>query len=328
MIEIGRFRLMSAGAALELPAKSEDDYLLGPLVERGYLTIVGGETGHGKTTFALQMLAAIVSGRAFLGWQGVGRKRVLVVDLEQSESSIQKRIAELRLSSEELERMTIASCSGGLSSDADLDTLERILAGGEYDAVLIDPLYKSHASDSNSDQEMDKLLRRFDDWRRRFNFALIVCAHLRKSALTFGGVRRLRIDDIAGNGVIVRSAEVVIGVQTVGNGGSRMYFWKDRDGGLEKTSGSELYLDFTRETGYRASLDQTRSKKKSEKPAMSKLRAALQAQSPQPKAQLAKATGISPDSGTIEAACKQLGCTHILAKDGKTKLYSLPEAVE
>src|ERR1035438_2078354 len=63
------------------------DYLLGPLIRRGQRTVIGGASGHGKTTFALHMLAAAVYGRRFLDWTVLGDLRALVVDVGRGDST-------------------------------------------------------------------------------------------------------------------------------------------------------------------------------------------------------------------------------------------------
>jgi hypothetical protein len=54
--------------------------VLGALLVEGARLVVGGHTGHGKTTVVMQMVKAISTGGEFLGYQGSGG-RVLVVDL-------------------------------------------------------------------------------------------------------------------------------------------------------------------------------------------------------------------------------------------------------
>jgi hypothetical protein len=79
------FRIEVYGArdlcALEPPRLGEQ--LVGPLLRRARITLLGGITGHGKTTFGTLLLAAAVLGRDFIRWKRAGNLRALVLDLEQ-----------------------------------------------------------------------------------------------------------------------------------------------------------------------------------------------------------------------------------------------------
>ena len=79
----------------------QTSHLLGELVVRGYRTLVGGDTSAGKTTFTLALLAAILKGEEFLGFQGSGGARALVVDLEQGLRSVKRRLREAGLDESE-----------------------------------------------------------------------------------------------------------------------------------------------------------------------------------------------------------------------------------
>jgi replicative DNA helicase len=77
-----RMQVFTARQICELPDPPGEDELLGPLVVRGQRLVLGAHTGHGKTTFTLQTLRAIVDGEQFLDWTGAGG-RALVIDAEQ-----------------------------------------------------------------------------------------------------------------------------------------------------------------------------------------------------------------------------------------------------
>src|SRR5215471_5074181 len=64
-----QWELVSASEFLELPEPANVE-LLGPLVQRGARTLVGGDSGHGKTTLAYALTAAILRGDEFLGYTG------------------------------------------------------------------------------------------------------------------------------------------------------------------------------------------------------------------------------------------------------------------
>lgn len=206
-----------------------DSLLLGPIAVRGYRTVIGGPTGEGKTTISFQILRAIVAGEAFLEWQGRGKCRALIVDLEQGARTLRRRLCEAKLNRAGVD---IVSIPGGLSLDSDraqLEEFDRLLSRG-YDIVLVDPLYKMHTGDSSDERAAVDLMRVLDAWREQLGFALLLVAHCRKrsSDRRF----RLALDDIFGSSAYVRGAEVVLGIQRTGDGRSRLLYLKDRDGDL------------------------------------------------------------------------------------------------
>jgi hypothetical protein len=194
---------------------------------------------------ALGLLAAFVQRREFLGWQGSGG-RALVLDLEQGERSLKKQLREARLSEEE--GIDVVRVPDGLALDrsaADAVAVENLLATGLYDVFLLDPWYKAFAGDSNDERQVVDALRILDTWRTRYGFALLLPVHTRKP---LPGLK-FSINDLFGSSAFPRGAEVVLGLQLVGDGFSRLHFLKDRDGDLPVRQSWGLLFD--REQGFR-----------------------------------------------------------------------------
>jgi len=248
----------STGLALEVvtaldlcerPDPEHGGELLGPLVVEGARTIVLGHTGAGKSTLVSRIGAAIVSGSAFLDWTGVGGIRILLIDLEQSEADAKRMLREAGL--ERSEAIGIALVPDGLeldSDDAQLAMVERAIVDGGYGVVVFDPYYKAHrAEDSNAERQIDDLMRRLDGPRAEHGFALVLGAHPRKPPV--GVQPALTIHDLAGSGAAVRGAEIIVAIERVSDGYSRLRFLKDRSGRLPV--GEAWGLLFDRETDYR-----------------------------------------------------------------------------
>ncbi len=235
----------SARALCELPDPPGEDEFLGSLLVRGQRVIIGGHTGEGKTTLALQLARALSEREDFLGWSGAGG-RVLVIDAEQGLRTIKRRLREARLdASEAIEYLRVPD---GLRLDSDereIAAVERLLADGEYRLVIADPLYKLHAGDSNAERKAVDLMRRFDEWRERFGFALALPMHCRKPPL--GG--KFTMHEFFGSSAYLRGAEVVLGLQRLRPGYARLHFFKDRDGDLPV--GEAWGLVFDRKGGFR-----------------------------------------------------------------------------
>ena len=82
--------LLSSWLGLQLPPR---DYLLGNIMSTTSRWIVYGETGVGKTLFAMDMAGAIASGRGLLDWAGSGvRRRVMYLDGELPAETFKERM--------------------------------------------------------------------------------------------------------------------------------------------------------------------------------------------------------------------------------------------
>jgi len=233
----------------ERPDPEHGGELLGPLVVESARTIVLGHTGAGKSTLISRMSAAIVSGSAFLDWTAVGGIRILLIDLEQSEADAKRMMREAGL--DRSETIGIALVPDGLeldTNDAQLAMVERAIVDGGYGVVVFDPYYKAHrAEDSNAERQIDDLMRRLDGLRAEHGFALVLGAHPRKPPV--GVQPALTVHDLAGSGAAVRGAEIIVAIERVSDGYSRLRFLKDRSGRLPV--GEAWGLLFERESGFR-----------------------------------------------------------------------------
>lgn len=199
-----------------------------------------------NTTLSLQAAAAVCDGREFLGFTGSGG-RALVIDAEQGLRSLQRRLREAGLESSE--GIDIVRVPDGLTLDTDerqRRALEDLVAQGGYDVVVADPLYKLHSGDPNDSREAVALMRYFDRLRDAYGFCFILPVHCRKPP-PIGG--RFSIHEFFGSSAYGWGAEVVVGVQMLRAGYSRLHWFKDRDGDLPV--GAAWGLLFDRETGFR-----------------------------------------------------------------------------
>ncbi len=214
----------------ELPDPPESDKLLGDFVVRGHRIVVGGHSGEGKTTISLQIVRAIVTGEEFLEWTGADNLRALIVDAEQGLRTVKRRLHEAGL--DQSDAVDYLRVPDGMALDRDTAqalALQDVLENGQYAVVVLDPLYKLHAGDSNVERGATDLMKIFDSWRDRYRFALLLPVHLRKPIPG----ERFSIHDVFGSSAYVRGAEIVLGIRRVSHGYAELHFFKDRDGDLE-----------------------------------------------------------------------------------------------
>lgn len=298
--------------ALPGPEKKSDQ-LLGELLIRGSRLVIGGQTGEGKTTLALSIVAAVAMGREFLGWTGVGG-RALVLDAEQGLKTVKRRLTELRLDG--ADEVDYARLPDGLSLDQDqahTAAVEKLLAVGDYSVVLADPLYKLHSGDSNDERQAVDLMRRFDAWRETYGFALVLPVHCRK---TPAGAKFSQ-QEFFGSTAYLRGAEVVIGLKRLRAGYSQLHFFKDRDGDLP--IGDAWGLVFDQQEGFRRDAQDGEPRQT----AVDVVRELLEAQPGMTQAQLIEASSYS--ERTVRDALRSLHAKDKRPGTTGEKLFSLEE---
>jgi hypothetical protein len=273
--------LLTARATCALPDPPGGDELLGPLLMRGDRLVIGAHTGEGKTTFSLQIVRAVTITGEFLDWRGAGG-RALIIDTEQGLRTIKRRLTEAGL--HDSENVDYIRAPDGLSLDSNeqhVKALDGALAAGNYAVVVADPLYKLHTGDSNDERAAVDLMRRFDAWRDQHRFALMMPVHCRKPPVG----AKFTMHEFFGSSAYNRGAEVIIGLQRVRDGYSRLHFFKDREGDLP--IGARWGLLFDRDTGYRRDPDDEAHKQT----AADQVRELLDAQPDMTLAQLVSETG-------------------------------------
>lgn len=322
-----RLQLLSAPEVMRLPDPDQEGYLLGPLIYRGYRIVIGGHTGHGKTTLTMHMVACAVNGTDFLDshWHGKGGLRALIVDVEQGTKSIKRVLRETGL--DRNPNVQYLRVPDGLALDTDRDAIasvEKIFAEGRFDLVCADPLYKLHRGDPNDTRAATELMRRFDDWRERYQFSLLLPMHCRKPSAR----QALSPHDLFGSSAYQWGAEILLGLerpQSADDGAfSLFHMWKDRDGEVAETMpvNSKWGLMFDRAAGFRRAMKPKRLNSRDvihdllRKEARPVTAYELQDLWPAERA---------PKIGTIRSALESIpGVTHDGRKGAMERRYQLP----
>src|SRR5829696_4020806 len=154
-------------------------------------------------------------------------------------------------------------------------------------------------------------MKRFDAWRERYGFALLLPVHLRKPPVG----AKFSIHEFFGSSAYQRGAEVVVGVQRVRDGYSRLHFLKDREGDLPVPEAWGLLFD--REHGFRRDPDDEKPKQT----AAEVIAELLEAQPEMTLEQLAEASGYT--DRTVRGTLKRLGAHERKTGPHAPKLWSL-----
>jgi hypothetical protein len=298
------------------PDPATSDQLLGPLIIRGQRHLIGGHTGRGKTSLILGLLKAMLTRTPYLGFEPhTQTPRILVIDAEQGIRTIKRRLRETDL--HDRDDLVYLCVPGGITLDtsaAERAALDAYLRDGQFDVVVASPLYKLHNGDSNEERAAVDLMKLFDRWRDLYGFASIFEMHCRKPPPVGA---HLTMHDFFGSSAYLRGAEIVIGIDRLRPGASRLYFFKDRDGDLP--CGEPWNLTFDRETGFARDL----TTKQTKPTVLAKVTACLRHAAHPLAADDIRAV-VQCSDRALREALKELGAIPTPTGDRNLKHYSLP----
>jgi hypothetical protein len=155
------------------------------------MTLIGGATGTGKTTFLYAAAQAISTGSYFMSELTSKRGKVLVIQADESETNC----------SDKLDQMGI-NPAFDISFDPalwNLEQLTRIQKEKNYDAILADSLTTLLSGQGSrfNDAEFGLPCYEYNHWASEHNVWLGVASHLRKQ---FNGAGSPTVNDIFGAG--------------------------------------------------------------------------------------------------------------------------------
>jgi len=166
--------------ALDLPQK--ESYWGDGLLEPSSISVIGGGSKIGKTIFAFNLGLSLAQGSPFLGFPINSPVKVLIIQQEVRDCSVQKRL-KLMLANRKIPSDAFYyKGMGGLKLDT--DTGIRQLHGWvktlRPQVLILDPLYKFHNQNENSAQEMLRIVDALDNLRRMYGLSIVFIHHHRK----------------------------------------------------------------------------------------------------------------------------------------------------
>jgi hypothetical protein len=190
-----------------LPAELPDprtipprEWLYGTLLIRGFVTVLVAPGGTGKSAYAMAVVLAMVSNRAFLADHIFASVNGAIFNLDDPMAELNRRIAALmlhhRIGCGELAgRLFLNDAARGLTlaaRDADGFTVaypdEQALIdeikANSIGVVVCDPFAESHTLEENSNPQMIKAAAAWRRVARETNCAIFLVHHVRKGEMT------------------------------------------------------------------------------------------------------------------------------------------------
>jgi RecA-family ATPase len=190
---------------LNLPSLPEE--LIEGVLRCGHKMLISGSSKAGKSFLLMELAVALSEGMAWLGFK-CKKSRVLYVNLEIDAASFINRFAEiykaLKITPKHSDDISIWNLRGhAVPLDKLVPKLIRRISNKQYDAVIIDPIYKVITGDENNASEMGAFCNQFDKICNETGSAAIYCHHHSKGAQ---GSKRA-MDRASGSGVFARDPD-------------------------------------------------------------------------------------------------------------------------
>ena len=186
------------------------DCLIDGVLRKGHKMLLAGPSKAGKSFALIELVISIAEGRPWLGFQ-CARGRVLYVNLELDRASCLHRFRDvyeaLGWRPENIRNIDIWNLRGrSTPMDKLAPKLIRRAEKKNYDAIIIDPIYKVITGDENSADQMANFCNQFDKICTELKAAVIYCHHHSKGAQ--GGKKSM--DRASGSGVFARDPDALL----------------------------------------------------------------------------------------------------------------------
>lgn len=184
--------------------------LIHGVLRQGHKMLIAGPSKAGKSFALIELSIAIAEGAKWLGWQ-CEQGRILYVNLELDRPSALHRFKDvydaMGLPTHNIQNIDIWNLRGKtVPMDKLAPKLIRRSLKKNYQAVIIDPIYKVLTGDENSADQMAHFTNQFDKVATELGCSVIYCHHHSKGAQ--GGKKSM--DRASGSGVFARDPDALI----------------------------------------------------------------------------------------------------------------------
>jgi hypothetical protein len=161
-------------------------WLAQPILARGYLSLLTGRPGEGKSMVAQALAVASAAGSG-VGGMTVERGGVLLLDGENGRHELHRRVHSLGLPSSAESRFALYEAEG-FHLGRHLDSLEELLASYRPAFLVLDSFRTLWpGGDENSSEEVARVLDRLRVLVRRYEAATLLLHHLSKGGGAYRG---------------------------------------------------------------------------------------------------------------------------------------------
>lgn len=184
--------------------------LIEGILRHGHKMCVTGPSKSGKTFILLELAIALSRGLPWLGFQ-CHESKVLYINFELDRPSCISRVknivTHLGLDGNTGRNLFIWNLRGFAKPIEILSAMMmKMFKPSEFDAIILDPIYKIMSGDENNASQMGEFCNELDALARNLNCSIIYCHHHSKGAQN----QKKVIDRSSGSGVFARDPDAII----------------------------------------------------------------------------------------------------------------------
>ncbi len=186
------------------------EQLIEGVLRCGHKMLIAGASKAGKSFLLLELCIALSEGLAWLGFQ-CRKSKVLYINLEIDPASCVRRILKIYeamgITPVHPEDLVVWNLRGkAIPLDKLVPVLLKRMQGQNFDAVILDPIYKVITGDENTASDMAYFTNQFDKICAETGASVIYCHHHSKGAQ---GSKKSQ-DRASGSGVFARDPDAVL----------------------------------------------------------------------------------------------------------------------
>lgn len=168
----------------------EQEYVVDRLIPASSITIFSGQSRSFKTYTLLEIALSCAKGTPLFGEFNTQQTGVLIIDEENGERLLQKRLKQL--DAEDSLPIFISSFGGFHLDDTHIDHVLEFCIEKNIQLIIIDALIRVHSADENSAREMSKVFQKLRKFTKH-DIAVLVTQHHRKmGTMSMGAGNEMR----------------------------------------------------------------------------------------------------------------------------------------
>ena len=182
--------------------------LIEGILRCGHKMLISGASKAGKSFLLLELALSLATGTKWCGFQ-CRRSKVLYVNLEIDDASLDNRLHNIHdaLHLPPIQGLTVWTLRGkAVPMDKLVPRILQRYRNRNYDAIILDPIYKVITGDENTASEMAYFTNQFDKLCDALGCAVIYCHHHSKGSQ---GMKKSQ-DRASGSGVFARDADALL----------------------------------------------------------------------------------------------------------------------
>ncbi len=202
-----QMQILTLDDVLKYDFKSTE-WLVDKLIPVSSVVLMPGNPASYKTWLVLELARSIASGDKFVGEFPTIKKRVLIVDEENGNPTLQERIKLMRIQGVEVFFLSYEGLK--LDDDIDTSTLEKFIEENQIEFVIFDSLVRFYSGDENSSRSVSQV---FENIRRRLTKKKVACLLTHHNRKTMFGSKIDANQNMRGSSDILASADIVLSVE-------------------------------------------------------------------------------------------------------------------